>query len=215
MLFTVLPNCLAPLIVTGGAQRRGAMLSKLRPSAFSASAPASTPEGARCSPTAANSCSRSLDRHLPRPRHPDHGGEHQSVRRWPARRSRPQVETQLKASASTAGDFSRHVRMDRTSHRCSSHRLPDHHAGLECVVPAAPKTRNDKAKREDHRLSDALRAEIRSYRARFEHMDFNAYRDQVVTLIKADPAYIPFVPLEAPQRIFIEIAKEVHILPPK
>ena len=61
----------------------------------------------------------------------------------------------------------------------------------------------------------ALRAEIRSYRARFEHMDFNAYRDQVVSLIKADPAYIPFVPLEAPQRIFIEIAKEVHILPTK
>jgi hypothetical protein len=59
----------------------------------------------------------------------------------------------------------------------------------------------------------ALRAEIRSYRARFEQMDFKAYCDQVVALIKADPAYTPFVPLEAPQRIFIEIAKEIHILP--
>jgi hypothetical protein len=59
----------------------------------------------------------------------------------------------------------------------------------------------------------ALRAEIRSYRARFEQMNFNAYCDQVVTLIEADPAYTPFVPLEAPQRIFAEIAKEVRILP--
>jgi hypothetical protein len=59
----------------------------------------------------------------------------------------------------------------------------------------------------------ALRAEIRSYRARFEHMDPIAHRDLIVALIDADPSYTPFLPLEAPQLIFAEIAKEIHILP--
>jgi hypothetical protein len=46
----------------------------------------------------------------------------------------------------------------------------------------------------------ALRAEIRSYRARFEHMDPIAYRNQIVALIDADPSYTLFLPLKEPGR---------------
>jgi len=59
----------------------------------------------------------------------------------------------------------------------------------------------------------ALRAEIRSYRARFEYMNPIAYRDAIIALIETDPSFTPFLPLETPLLIFSEIAKEIHILP--
>jgi hypothetical protein len=59
----------------------------------------------------------------------------------------------------------------------------------------------------------ALRAEIRSYRARFEHMNPIAYRDAIIALIETDPSFTPFLPLEPPMLIFSEIVKEIHILP--
>jgi hypothetical protein len=59
----------------------------------------------------------------------------------------------------------------------------------------------------------ALRAEIRSYRARFEHMNPIAHRDGIIALIESDPSFTPFLPLEIPLLIFSEIAKEIHILP--
>jgi hypothetical protein len=59
----------------------------------------------------------------------------------------------------------------------------------------------------------ALRAEIRSYRARFEHMNPVAYRDAILELIVTDPSFTPFIPIETPLLIFSEIVKEIHILP--
>jgi hypothetical protein len=59
----------------------------------------------------------------------------------------------------------------------------------------------------------ALRAEIRSYRARFERMDPMGHRDTIIALIESDPSFTPFLPLEIPLLIFSEIAKEIHILP--
>jgi hypothetical protein len=59
----------------------------------------------------------------------------------------------------------------------------------------------------------ALRAEIRSYRARLSQVDLQALRHGVVERMREDVSYTPFIPLEAPHHIFPEIARDIHILP--
>jgi hypothetical protein len=59
----------------------------------------------------------------------------------------------------------------------------------------------------------ALRAEIRSYRARLSQVDLPVHRDSVVERMRANVSFTPFVPLEPPHHIFPEIARDIHILP--
>ena len=59
----------------------------------------------------------------------------------------------------------------------------------------------------------ALRAEIRSYRARLCQADLATHRESVTKRMWADDSFTPFIPLEAPHLIFSEIAKDIHILP--
>ena len=70
-------------------------------------------------------------------------------------------------------------------------------------------------RRRQERVSDvqtALRAEIRSYRARAAAVDLDAHGAEMERRIRAGD-FTPFVPKEPEFFIYASIAKEIHILP--
>ena len=96
MLVTILPNCLAPLIVQATLSFSNAILEAAALGFLGMGAQPPTPEWGTMLADARQFILRApLGGHLPGAMHPRHGACHQPHGRRPARRARPQAETEL------------------------------------------------------------------------------------------------------------------------
>ena len=99
MFVTVLPNCLAPLIVQAALGFSDAILEAAALGFLGLARSRPRRNGARCWRRPRIHPLQPLDRHASRPRHPDHGARDQSDGRRPARRAGPEAEEELRQMA--------------------------------------------------------------------------------------------------------------------
>ena len=104
MLVTILPNCVAPLIVQATLSFSNAILEAAALGFLGQGAQPPTPEWGTMLANAREFVTvRTMDRDVSGPRHPDHRACHQPGRRRPARRTRSEAEAKLRMDAALVG----------------------------------------------------------------------------------------------------------------